>query len=72
MNGLKLAEMMQALRPDIHVIYMSGYPSRGVDAKVDIPDDAIFISKPIDFDLLCDSVYYALTQEQPMALAINA
>lgn len=70
MNGVKLAEMMVALRPDVHVVLMSGYPARGVEAKVEIPDHAIFVPKPIDFDGLCIDLYKILNQETVLKAAV--
>lgn len=49
MDGVKLGELFHDVRPDSEVIYMSGYPFRGERKKnVKIPDDAIFIDKPIE------------------------
>ncbi|MFK7838937.1 MAG: ATP-binding protein [Bdellovibrionales bacterium] len=55
-DGVKLAEMVKALRPNVHAIYMSGYPARGQSASVNLPDDAFYLSKPIDFELLLTHV----------------
>lgn len=51
-NGVKLAELVNALNPDIKVIFMSGYPATGDMAPVELPDDIDFISKPVDYDQL--------------------
>ena len=51
-SGIKLAGMMTALREDIGVIYMSGYPEKGQSVKSELPDGALFVPKPIDFDVL--------------------
>jgi len=47
MNGIKLGELFNSVRPNAEVIYMSGYPF--IDGREDmgIPKDAIFISKPL-------------------------
>ena len=60
LNGVDLAELMQELRPEIKVIYMSGYPDKGSAASVDIPDDAFFIAKPIKHDDLIVMIYKVL------------
>jgi len=59
-NGLKLADMMKALHPNIETVFMSGYPARGEQAKVIIPDDALFMPKPLDYDALCQCLSHAL------------
>ncbi len=51
-NGVKLAELVTALNPDIKVIFMSGYPATGEMAPVELPDDVDFIAKPVDYDNL--------------------
>lgn len=52
LNGEKLAELFLALRPDAKVIFMSGYPTSGNLAPVDLPADAYFMAKPISYDAL--------------------
>lgn len=60
MSGLKLAELMQALRENLAVIFISGYPANGQMAQVSLPDDAYFMPKPIDYDLLCRLIFVCL------------
>ena len=57
MSGVKLAEMVTCLRSEMEVVFMSGYPARGQDAKVELPEGAMFIPKPIDFDALCGRIH---------------
>lgn len=70
-TGLKLADMIKALRPDIHTVFMSGYPARGEDSKVDIPSDAVFMPKPLDFDSLCVNLFETLNKDQTNVVPIN-
>lgn len=63
MSGLKLAELMQSLRTDMQVIFMSGYPANGTMAKVSLPDDAYFLAKPIDYELLCRLIFVCLGED---------
>jgi len=70
-NGLKLAEMMKALHPDIETVFMSGYPARGEQAKVVIPDDALFMAKPFDYDELCLCVFNILKQQPSSVAPVN-
>ncbi len=72
MTGLKLADMFKAVRPDAEIVFMSGYPARGENAKVDIPEDAFFISKPIDFDGLCLSLFEMLSDNASNVVPINS
>ena len=60
LNGVELADLMGALRPDITVIFMSGYPAAGQDARVDIPEHAVFIAKPIQYNDLVKLIFSKL------------
>lgn len=48
MSGPKLGGLMEAVRPDTKIIYMSGYPATGQMARITLPNDALFLAKPID------------------------
>jgi CheY-like chemotaxis protein len=52
MGGLKLAELIKEVRPETHVVFMSGYPVRGEIASVNLPKDAVFMAKPVKPDYL--------------------
>ncbi len=52
MNGVKLAELVTSLNPDVKVIFMSGYPANGDMAPVALPEDAAFMAKPVNYDAL--------------------
>jgi CheY-like chemotaxis protein len=52
MDGLHLAELFQSLRPDTHIVYMSGYPVTSGEDRLRLPSDAHFISKPIHAEAL--------------------
>ncbi len=60
MNGVKLAELFCALRPESRVMFMSGYPASGDMAPVELPGDALFIAKPVDYNnmvkVLCEVI----------------
>ena len=60
LNGIEAAELMRALRPEIKVIYMSGYPSKGQMAKFDMPDNAMFLAKPVKYEILMQMMCQAL------------
>jgi two-component system cell cycle sensor histidine kinase/response regulator CckA len=50
MDGIALAEIFAARRPDTNVVYMSGYPFLNAEKGLRVPDTASFISKPIQED----------------------
>jgi len=63
-DGLSLAEKLCSKCKDLHVIFMSGYPSKGLDAQIDMRNGAVFLPKPLDFDALSRSLYSALWQKK--------
>lgn len=52
LNGVKLAELFQACRPESKVLFMSGYPANGQMARVNLPEDALLMPKPVNFEAL--------------------
>lgn len=52
LNGVRLAEMFEACRPDSKILFMSGYPANGQMARVPVPEGAYLMPKPVDFDKL--------------------
>lgn len=46
LGGVELAEAIRKTRPDMAVLYMSGYPSRGMAKQIDLPDGVALVSKP--------------------------
>lgn len=61
MNGRQLAEAAAQLRPDMKVIYMSGYTDDSVVRHGGLEGDATFIQKPFLPDALVLSVREVLT-----------
>lgn len=61
LNGVDLADLLKALRPDVKIIFMSGYPARGQMARVEIPEGAVFIAKPIDHSALIQLIHAKLS-----------
>lgn len=47
LGGLQLAELFHEVRPETRIVFMSGYPVRGEISEIELPDDAIFMAKPI-------------------------
>ncbi|MBI2058831.1 MAG: response regulator [Nitrospirae bacterium] len=56
MNGRELAVSIRKLRPEIRVLYMSGYTERGAASLEGIEPGAAFLQKPFSLDLLSQKV----------------
>ena len=67
LNGVDLAGLIKELRPETRIIFMSGYPDKGFMARVEIPEDAVFIPKPINQDNLIKIVYDKLHASDDVA-----
>lgn len=52
LNGVKLAELFQAVREETKIIFMSGFPGNGRLARIEIPEDAVLLAKPVVFEKL--------------------
>ena len=48
MSGPKLGSLIENIRHETRVIYMSGYPATGQMARIQLPQEAVFMAKPID------------------------
>lgn len=46
LGGVELASTIRKTRPDMAVLFMSGYPSRGMAKQIDLPEDVPLVSKP--------------------------
>ncbi len=60
LNGIELAAHLRVLRPEIKVVYMSGYSDVLVNAGADVGSNAALIEKPFTTDLLRTTVRKAL------------
>jgi FixJ family two-component response regulator len=56
MNGRELAEKLQALRPSIKSLYMSGYPADVIAHHGVLDPDVFFIEKPFSLTDLAEKV----------------
>ncbi|MDH5722052.1 MAG: ATP-binding protein [Alphaproteobacteria bacterium] len=63
MNGVKLAELFHSMRPKTKTIFMSGYPANGDMAPVNLPENACFIAKPVNYDHLAKLLLRQLHEE---------
>ena len=48
LGGLKLAELIKEVRPETHILFMSGYPARGDACNINLPKNVFLMAKPID------------------------
>lgn len=64
-NGRELADMFTALRPQMKVLYISGYPLEVVREKLRQPDMAAFLQKPFAPDALLRKVRELLEAPPP-------
>lgn len=71
MNGIKLAEMFEALRPDSRVIFMSGYPADKTQTNSTLPEDAVFLAKPVPYDDLVRKMCHVLGMAGAEGLEVN-
>ncbi len=56
MNGIQLAHHLCILRPDMEVLYMSGYP-KNVNLRADLEvSTEVFLAKPFSRDTLMEKV----------------
>ena len=67
MSGHELGRRMAVVRPDVPVLYMSGYPGLEVVERGLIAHDAPFIEKPFTAGGLAQSVRLVLTGANPSA-----
>ena len=55
-GGRELAERMTRLRPDIKVLYMSGYTEQAVNQQGILADDAVLLQKPFTLTTLASKL----------------
>jgi two-component SAPR family response regulator len=63
MNGMDLTIKMRQLRPDIKVIFMSGYTADSISHLGVVEDGVDFIAKPLTKDRLAKKVREVLERE---------
>ena len=52
MSGVRLSELFTSLRPDSKTVFISGYPSAGNMARIELPHGACLLSKPVAYERL--------------------
>ncbi len=63
LNGVKLAELVQAARDETSVIFMSGFPASGRLSRIRIPDDATLLTKPVTFEQLAAALQSRMEED---------
>jgi two-component system, cell cycle sensor histidine kinase and response regulator CckA len=63
MGGKQLAERLCALRPNVKVLYTSGYTDDAVSYQNILDPGVSFIQKPYDFDSLLSKIREMLDQK---------
>lgn len=68
LNGVRLAELATSLRPEMGVVYMTGYPNRGAAAQqgASLPPQALVLPKPLPLDELSPTLQKALARVSAM------
>ena len=56
MNGRVLKGHINAIRPDLPLVFMSGYPADVIRKKLESDEEMHYIRKPLDFRLLNQSI----------------
>jgi len=62
MNGRKLAETLSPLRPEMKVLYMSGYPDNAISHYGVLEQGLTYIQKPFTIDRLTRKLREVLDQ----------
>jgi two-component system cell cycle sensor histidine kinase/response regulator CckA len=66
-NGQELADRIIASRPDVRVLFMTGYDESDTDVGVGRHSGALFVRKPFTADMLASSVRDALASPSATA-----
>lgn len=68
MGGHEMAQRLVALRPEVRVLYMSGYAEYASAPAGNLDHDAFRLQKPFSMDALARRVREALNAEQPVGV----
>ncbi len=61
-NGPEMAQALARSRPDMKIIFMSGYAMQDGTNKLNIPKDTLILSKPIDTKTLAERIHAVLKE----------
>lgn len=54
MSGVRLSELFASVRPESKTVFISGYPAAGNMARIELPEGACLLSKPVAYEKLAD------------------
>ena len=60
MRGPKLAERLRAERPELPVVYMSGYSDAAIGAAGVLDDSTVLLQKPFESKMLAQKIRQVL------------
>jgi PAS domain S-box-containing protein len=64
-GGFEVASMIRESRPDIKIVFMSGYPNRAGISNENVPDNCQFLQKPVKPAHLAQALRHELDREGP-------
>lgn len=65
MTGFEMAEIICPERPETKVVFMSGYPGGGDTESENIPEDSVFLAKPVNKFALAKIVHSLINGDGP-------
>ncbi len=63
LGGFELADILQKARPDMKIVFISGYPSNDHVPGTGIPKHATFLQKPVKQDVLARTIHAVLERD---------
>ncbi len=64
MNGRQLAEIARQHRPDLKVLFMTGYAQNAAERQVFLEEGMDMVSKPFSIDLLANKIRQMIGQPE--------
>ena len=62
LNGIKLAELFGAIRPETQIIFLSAFPANGSLSRLEIPEGANLLPKPVDVKSLAGLMHDLISE----------
>ncbi len=67
MGGAQMAKLFKEVRPETHIVFVSGYPEKGDIDGVDIPQGALFFAKPLESERFQNDLVNMLSGHFPQS-----